>query len=130
MGRFLKMKSKRLHLSLLMFFQLCVVGTYVPILSMYLKVYLGFSGIQTGIILSLASIPSIIIPFLSAWIVDRIITIGIKIFFFILSLLMIMLLAKWPLRGCPKTPICGVTLIPRHCGVRERHKAQGVRCMA
>lgn len=68
------MKSKKLHLSLLIFFQLCVVGTYVPILSMYLKEYLGFSGIQTGIILSLASIPSIIIPFLSAWIVDRIIT--------------------------------------------------------
>jgi MFS family permease len=68
------MKSKKLHLSSLMFFQLCVVGTYVPILSMYFKEYLGFSGLEVGVILSLASVPSILVPFLSAWVVDRIIT--------------------------------------------------------
>lgn len=68
------MKSKKLHLSLLMFFQLCAVGTYVPILSIYLKEFLGFSSMQVGVILSVASIPSILIPFISAWIVDRVIT--------------------------------------------------------
>ena len=61
------MKLKRLHLSLLMFFQLCVVGTYVSILSMDLKESLGFSGIHTSIILSLITIPAVIIPFLSAF---------------------------------------------------------------
>lgn len=68
------MKSKKLHLSLLMFFQLAVLGSYVPILSIYLKDYLHFSSIQVGVILSIASIPSIIAPFFSAWIVDRLIT--------------------------------------------------------
>lgn len=57
-----------------MFFQLAAIGTYVPILSIYLKDYLGFSAISVGIILSIASLPSILAPFLSAWIVDRIIT--------------------------------------------------------
>ncbi|QEN04663.1 MFS transporter [Thiospirochaeta perfilievii] len=68
------MKSKKLHLSLLIFFQLSAVGSYVPILSMYLKEYLNFSGMQVGVILSMASIPSIVVPFFSAWIVDRVIT--------------------------------------------------------
>jgi len=63
-----------LHLSLLMFFQLCVVGSISPILSVYFKDYLGFSGLQVGIILSIASILSILSPFLTSWIVDRIIT--------------------------------------------------------
>lgn len=68
------MKTRKLHLSLLMFFQLCVVGAISPILSVYFKDYLGFTGIQVGVILSLASIPSILSPFFSSWIVDRFIT--------------------------------------------------------
>lgn len=68
------MKTRKLHLSLLMFFQLCVVGAITPILSVYFKDYLGFSGIQVGVILSFASIPSILSPFFSSWIVDRFIT--------------------------------------------------------
>lgn len=68
------MKAGKLHLSLLMFFQLCVVGAISPILSVYFKDYLGFSGIQVGVILSLASIPSIIAPFFSSWVVDRFVT--------------------------------------------------------
>ncbi len=57
-----------------MFFQLCIVGAYTPILSVYLKDHLGFTGIQIGVILSMSAIPSILAPFISAWIVDRIIT--------------------------------------------------------
>lgn len=68
------MKTRKLHLSLLMFFQLAVVGAYMPILSIYFKDYLGLSSLQIGIILSIASIPSILAPFISTWIVDRIIT--------------------------------------------------------
>lgn len=68
------MKARKLHLSLLMFFQLSVVGAITPILSLYFKDYLGFTGIQVGVILSLASIPSIASPFFSSWIVDRFIT--------------------------------------------------------
>lgn len=68
------MKSKKLHLSMLMYFQLCVVGAYMPILSIYFREYIGLNGLQTGIILSMAAIPSILSPFISAWIVDRVIT--------------------------------------------------------
>lgn len=68
------MKSKKLHLSLLTFFQLCVAGSFIPILSMYLMVHLKFSAIQAGVVLSVASIPSIVAPFISSFIVDRIIT--------------------------------------------------------
>lgn len=57
-----------------MFFQLAAVGTYIPVISIYFKDYLGFSAIQAGIILSLTSLPSVLAPFLSAWIVDRLIT--------------------------------------------------------
>ncbi|MGL1891027.1 MAG: MFS transporter [Spirochaetaceae bacterium] len=68
------MKSKKLHLSLLTFFQLCVAGSFIPIISMYLMDYLHFSAIQVGVILSIASIPSIIAPLISFFIVDRLIT--------------------------------------------------------
>lgn len=57
-----------------MYFQLCVVGAYMPILSIYFREYLGLNGIQTGVLLSMAAIPSILSPFISAWIVDRVIT--------------------------------------------------------
>lgn len=57
-----------------MFFQLCIVGAYSPIFSVYLKEHLGFTGMQVGVILSMSAIPSILAPFISAWIVDRIIT--------------------------------------------------------
>lgn len=68
------MKSKKLHLSLLTFFQLCVAGSFIPIISMYLMEYLKFSAIQVGVILSIASIPSIIAPIVSSFLIDRIIT--------------------------------------------------------
>ncbi|OQY37653.1 MAG: hypothetical protein B6229_08040 [Spirochaetaceae bacterium 4572_7] len=68
------MKSKKLHLSSLMFFQFCVVGVFIPVFTLYLKDYLNFTGIQIGMILSVSSIPSILAPFISAWIVDKTIT--------------------------------------------------------
>ncbi len=68
------MKTRKLHLSLLMFFQLCVVGAYSPIFSLYLMDYLNFTGTQIGVILSTSAIPSIAAPFIGALIVDRIIT--------------------------------------------------------
>ena len=68
------MQTRKIHLSLLMFFQLSVVGSFLPIISIYLKEYLNFTGIQVGVILSISAIPSIAAPFISAWIVDRIIT--------------------------------------------------------
>lgn len=64
----------KIKFSLILFFQIFLFGTFVPILSMYLKEYLGFSGTQTGIILSMSAIPSLLAPFIGAWIVDRVIS--------------------------------------------------------
>lgn len=68
------MKSNRIHLSLLIFFQVSVSGAFMPILSLYLKDYAGLSSLQIGIIFSISSIPSVIIPVICLLIVDRIIT--------------------------------------------------------
>lgn len=68
------MKSGKIHLSLLMFFQICTIGVYSPILSVYLKDYLHFTETKIGVILSMSAYPSILAPFFSAWIVDRFIT--------------------------------------------------------
>lgn len=68
------MNTRKLHLSLLMFFQVSVPGAFIPIMSLYLKDYLGFSSMQIGVILSIPSIPSLVIPILSLFIVDKLIT--------------------------------------------------------
>lgn len=68
------MESRKTPLALLMFFQLAVLGAFIPIFSMYLKEYLGFSSHQAGYVFVLGAIPSILSPFFSSLIVDRFVT--------------------------------------------------------
>lgn len=67
-------RSGYIQLSIMMFLQLFVNGCTIPILSLYLKDYLHFTGAQTGWILATSAVSSIISPFINAFIADRIIS--------------------------------------------------------
>jgi len=56
-----------------MFFQLFVFGAFGPILSMYLQGTLRFSSVQTGFIMAMSVISSIVAPLLSVYVVDRVV---------------------------------------------------------
>ncbi len=57
----------------MMFLQFFVLGCTIPIMSLYMKDHLHFSGLQIGIVLSLSAIASFFAPLLSSVIADRII---------------------------------------------------------
>jgi len=61
------------RLSALMFFQLFVFGAFGPILSMYLQGTLRFSSAQTGFIMAMSMVSSIVAPLVSVYVVDRLI---------------------------------------------------------
>ncbi|KGE73957.1 MFS transporter [Spirochaeta lutea] len=61
-------------LNLIMFFQLFTAGAFNPIQSLYFTQHLGFSGTQTGLILSFAVVSAILAPLLSSLVVDRILS--------------------------------------------------------
>ncbi|HUW69508.1 MAG TPA: MFS transporter [bacterium] len=61
------------RLSAMMFFQLFVFGAFGPILSMYLQGTLRFSSAQTGFIMAMSVVSSIVAPLLSVYVVDRLI---------------------------------------------------------
>lgn len=61
------------RLSALMFFQLFVFGAFGPILSMYLQGTLRFSSGQTGFIMAMSMVSSIVAPLMSVYVVDRLI---------------------------------------------------------
>ena len=65
--------TDRLRLSVMMFFQYFVLGSTVPILSLYLTRYLLFSGIQAGMIMSMAAVAAFVSPLAGAFIADRVI---------------------------------------------------------
>ncbi|MEN8907312.1 MAG: MFS transporter [Clostridiales bacterium] len=50
------------------------IGNFMPILSLYLKDILKFSNQQTGLIMSLVLVSSLLSPLLSSFVIDRIIT--------------------------------------------------------
>jgi MFS family permease len=58
----------------MMFLELFVNGCTIPILSLYLKDYLHFTGTQIGWILATSAVSSIISPVLNAFIADRLIS--------------------------------------------------------
>ncbi len=60
-----------LRLSALMFFQIFMFGAFNPILSMYLQDTLRFSSSQTGLIMAMSVVSSILAPLLSVYVVDR-----------------------------------------------------------
>jgi len=62
------------HLAAMMFLEFFVLGSTIPIFSLYLKHDLGFSGTNIGIILACSAVSSLISPFISALIADRLIS--------------------------------------------------------
>jgi len=61
----------KLRLGIMMFLQYAIWGAWAPVLSVYLKETLGFTGLQIGIIYSLLPLATIIAPFISGQIADR-----------------------------------------------------------
>jgi nucleoside transporter len=70
---FLK-QGMKVSLSIVMFLQLFVPGATMPVMSLYLKDYLHFSGAQIGIILSMSSIAAFVSPLIGAFIADRVLS--------------------------------------------------------
>ncbi|MFP4015165.1 MAG: MFS transporter, partial [Chitinispirillaceae bacterium] len=64
----------KFRLSLLMFLQFFVAGSTLPIMSLYLKEYLNFSGSQVGLIMGLSAVSSIVSPIFMTFIADRVIS--------------------------------------------------------
>lgn len=63
--------SVKLRLSVMMFLQYAIWGSWAPVLSAYLQNDLGYSGIQIGLIYSLLPLATIISPFIAGQIADR-----------------------------------------------------------
>lgn len=62
------------QLSLMMFLQFFVMGCTIPIVSLYMKDYLHFSGVQIGSVLAIAAGASFVSPLISTFVADRIIS--------------------------------------------------------
>lgn len=60
------------RLTFLMLITVFVGGSYLPILSMYLKDFLQFTGKQTGLIMSMSIVAAFVSPLVSIFIVDRV----------------------------------------------------------
>lgn len=65
------MRNKKLQLSLMMFFQFFIQGSWYVTMGTYLGKTLGFTGIQIGLAYSTAAIASIISPVIVGMIADR-----------------------------------------------------------
>lgn len=63
----------KIRLSIMMFLQFFIAGAFAPVLSLYLKDSLGFSGFQTGMILSVTAIGSLVAPLVTSFVADRLI---------------------------------------------------------
>jgi len=64
----------KLRLAVMMFLQYMVMGAVWPILSLYLKQYLGFTGTQTGIVLAMSSVAAFVSPVVGACVADRLVS--------------------------------------------------------
>ena len=64
-------EKNRFKLSILFFFQFCVMGGVVPVLSLYLRELPGFSGFRVGFVLSMTSIAAVTSPLIAQRIADR-----------------------------------------------------------
>ncbi len=63
-----------LQLSIMMILQFIVMGCTNPIVSLYMKDYLHFSGFQIGSVLALSAMVSFVAPVVSTFIADRLIS--------------------------------------------------------
>ena len=59
-------------ISLLFFLQFIVLGITQPVMSLYCRDYLAFSGVQTGMILSSATVAAIFVPIVTIFLADRV----------------------------------------------------------
>ncbi len=64
-------KSMKIRLSAMMYMQCFVLGATVPIMSIYLRDYLHFTGLQTGTILAVSALSAFISPLVGSVIADR-----------------------------------------------------------
>ncbi len=62
------------RLALMMFLQYIVMGAIWPIISLYLKQVLGFTGQQAGVILAMSAVAAFIAPVVGSCIADRLIS--------------------------------------------------------
>jgi nucleoside transporter len=63
--------SLRIRLSVMMFLQYFIAGAFMPVMSLYLKEFLHFSGMQTGVILSATAAGALIAPVATSLVADR-----------------------------------------------------------
>ena len=61
----------KIQLSILYFFQYCIFGGVVPVLSLYLKELPGFNGAMTGFVISMTSIAAVASPLIAQRVADR-----------------------------------------------------------
>jgi nucleoside transporter len=64
-------KSNYLRLSAMMFLFYVAAGAHIPLLSLYLNQVLGFTGVQTGTILSMSALSAVAAPLVGSFIADR-----------------------------------------------------------
>jgi predicted MFS family arabinose efflux permease len=64
----------RLRLSLVMFLFYFAAGAHIPIISLYLNKVLGFSGAQTGLVLSMSALSAVAAPLLGSFVADRLLS--------------------------------------------------------
>lgn len=60
-----------LRLSAMMFLFYVAAGAHIPLLSLYLNKVLGFTGVQTGTILSMSALSAVAAPLVGSFIADR-----------------------------------------------------------
>jgi MFS family permease len=68
------MKYAKFRLSLLMFVQFFAMGAINPVISLYLRDCLSFSGAQIGLVLGLAAVSSVVSPVIMTFLADRLIS--------------------------------------------------------
>ncbi len=61
-----------LRLSAMMFLFYVAAGAHIPLLSLYLSKTLGFTGVQTGTILSMSALSAVAAPLVGSFIADRV----------------------------------------------------------
>jgi predicted MFS family arabinose efflux permease len=62
------------RLSLIMFLFYFAAGAHIPIISLYLNKVLGFSGAQTGLVLSMSALSAVVAPLLGSFVADRLLS--------------------------------------------------------
>ncbi len=62
------------RLSIMMFLQFFVLGCTMPIITLYFKDRLGFSGLQIGVVMAATSLSALLSPVIGAYVADRLIS--------------------------------------------------------